>query len=68
MSAPDVSVRYLLVELPLRDGDGYSADLSEGVIQGDISEFLWEEPRLGDTPRVTQVYPGDVVPGGESDD
>lgn len=63
-----VAVRYLLVELPLADGSNGTADPEDEHyrIRDDVAEFLWEDPALVDSPSVRLVYPGDVVPGGET--
>jgi hypothetical protein len=67
-----IAVRYLLVELPLEDGSDGTENPEDAHtrIANDISAFLWEDDSLADSPSVTLVYPGDVVPdgGGDSDE
>lgn len=65
-----VSYRYLLVELPI-DPSKDDPDNAHWRMRADVAYWLSYEgadSAFVDVPTVSVVYPGDVVPGGESDD
>lgn len=56
---PGISVRYLLVELPLREDE--DPDDTHAAMQSIMHAEANEDDRLAEAAVVTLIYPGDVV-------